>query len=51
MTINYLLTSIAVNLGKNDEAKKYGSAILTSRNASAKIKNKTRDVLEAIKKN
>ena len=51
MTINYLLASIAVNLGKNDEAKKYGSSILTSRNASAKIKNKTRDVLEAIKKN
>ena len=51
MTINYLLTSIAANLGRNDEAKQFGSAILTSRMANAKLKDKTRSVLENIKNN
>ena len=51
MTIYYLLTSLAVECGNISEAKQYGSSILTSRTASAKLKNKTRDVLEAIKNN
>ena len=51
MTIYYLLTSLAVECGNMAEAKQYGSSILLSRTASAKLKNKTRDVLEAIKNN
>ena len=51
MTIYYLLTSLAVECGNMAEAKQYGSSILLSRTASAKLKNKTRDVVEAIKNN
>ena len=50
-TITYLLTSIGIHCGKIDEARRYGSALLISRTASMKLKNKTRDVLETIKKN
>ena len=50
-TITYLLTSIGIHCGKIDEARRYGSALLISRTASMKLKNKTIDVLETIKKN
>lgn len=50
-TINFLLTSLAVRCNEFEEAKKFASAILTSRLANSKLKDKTRDVLETIRNN
>lgn len=48
-TINYLMSVLAYKNGDMDTASKYGYAVLTARNASAKIKDKERDLMDLIK--
>lgn len=49
MTINYLLTSLAVECNEYSEAKQFAGKIITSRSANAKLKEKTRTLMEQIK--
>lgn len=48
MTVTYLVAEIARKLGKYDEASRWVSRVLTSREASDRIKDKARDVKELI---
>lgn len=49
VTLNYLMSVLAYENGNNDMANKYGYSVLSSRNASSKIKDKERDLLDLIK--
>ena len=49
-TVNYLVASLAVQCGELTEAKQFASRILGSRSANAKLKDKTRMLVEQIKK-
>ncbi|MGN0328916.1 MAG: DUF2225 domain-containing protein [Lachnospira sp.] len=50
MTINYLLASLAYKCGDETECRRFGSSILSSRSASSKIKEKTRNLMDLVKK-
>lgn len=49
-TMDYLIANLAKQLGKNDEALRMISKILTSTTANPKIKDKARDLKDSIKK-
>ena len=48
-TLDYLMANLARQVGKNDEALRILSKILVSNTANPKIKDKARDLKEAIK--
>ena len=48
-TLDYLMANLARQIGKNDEALRILSKILVSNTANPKIKDKARDLKEAIK--
>ncbi len=49
VTVNYLMSVLAYKNGDNDAASKYGYSVLSSRNATAKIKDKERDLMDMLK--
>ena len=49
VTINYLMSVLAYKNGDYDDASKYGYSVLTSRSATAKIKDKERDLMDKLK--
>ena len=48
LTVSYLLADLARQLGKYDEAKKYISRVLTSRESNERIKSKARTLKDRI---
>lgn len=48
LTVSYLLSDLARQLGKYDEAKKYISRVLTSRESNERIKSKARALKDRI---
>ncbi len=48
-TINYLMSVLAYKNGDYDNASKYGYSVLSSRSATAKIKDKERDLMDKLK--
>lgn len=49
-TVTYLIADLARRIGKFDEASRWISRVLTSRQANERIKNKARDIKELINK-
>ena len=47
-TLNYLLAALAFQLDKNEIAARFVSAVITSANSSARLKDKARDLKDAI---
>ena len=49
-TVTYLIADLARRIGKFDEASRWISRVLTSRQANERIKHKARDIKELINK-
>ena len=50
ITVTYLIAELARRIGKYDESSRWISRVLTSREASERIKNKAREIKEMINK-
>ena len=50
ITVTYLIAELARRIGKYDESSRWISRVLTSREASERIKNKAREIKEMLNK-